>query len=691
MIRLRRLLRLAVATAALLVIASGASASVRLWFFDSPDARQFPPTRLDRWLSDSRPLTPYSGGETNGSQCETQEFAGTYDAIQTLIWEGRGCTASQCHGSAMSGGLDLRRDASHGNLFDAASLGSPLSRVVPGDRSRSYLYSKLAAATFPGTVEITGAPMPNGLAPLTVDELDLVRLWITNGAPENGTIEGTEHLIDGCVPEPEPITIEPLPAPDPGDGVQVVMPPWHLPAESEDEVCFATYYDLSGTIPEQYLNEDGSSFLFDVMELRQDPQSHHLLLHYTPGFDVDPYHPSFGTWTCTGGANDGDECDPKDLGFCGEDGICSTAPESGAGCIGWGPPDAAQRWTQLGGAQQAIALLPFAEGVYAEFPVRGVLRWNSHAFNLTRFDTDINGRLNYTFADEQENRVRRIFNANSIFAANAAPFTRQEVCRPHVLPRGSRLFNLTSHTHKRGQRFRVWDGAFRCAGGANDGESCAPIQDADEAPDICAGAPCRATRDLFVGDCNGDERVVVSEVVTGVRINLGELATDVCANVDADGDSVVAVNELVMAVDTLLHGEAREIDRDPVETLIYTSFLYNDPLYAEYDPPREYDSDDRDLRTLTYCALYNNGVDGDGLPDLESVTRRSRTPENAFSPCPAVACVNDDMVGESCRSDADCDSSPGAGDGFCDACNITGGVSTENEMFILIGLYWVER
>jgi len=224
--QLRRLHRLTVATAALLVVASSASASLRLWFFDSPDERQFPPTRLDRWLSDSRPLPPYSGGETSGSDCETQEFAGTYEAIQTLIWDGRGCTASQCHGSAMSGGLDLRRDASHGNLFDAASLGSPLSRVVPGDRSRSYLYSKLAAAIFPGTVEITGAPMPNGLAPLTVDELDLVRLWITNGAPESGTIEGTEHLIDGCVPEPEPITIEPLPAPEPDQGVQVVMPPW---------------------------------------------------------------------------------------------------------------------------------------------------------------------------------------------------------------------------------------------------------------------------------------------------------------------------------------------------------------------------------------------------------------------------------------------------------------------------------
>lgn len=33
---------------------------------------------------------------------------------------------------------------------------------------------------------------------------------------------------------------------------------------------------------------------------------------------------------------------------------------------------------------------------------------------------------------------------------------------------------------------------------------------------------------------------------------------------------------------------------------------------------------------------------------------------------------------------------PGANDGLCDACPITGGESTENEMFILIGSYYVD-
>jgi len=56
-----------------------------------------------------------------------------------------------------------------------------------------------------------------------------------------------------------------------------------------------------------------------------------------------------------------------------------------------------------------------------------------------------------------------------------------------------------------------------------------------------------------------------------------------------------------------------------------------------------------------------------------------------------VACAEGN-VGAPCDGVGDdraCDSSPGANDGFCDACNITGGESTENEMFILIGSYYI--
>ena len=57
-----------------------------------------------------------------------------------------------------------------------------------------------------------------------------------------------------------------------------------------------------------------------------------------------------------------------------------------------------------------------------------------------------------------------------------------------------------------------------------------------------------------------------------------------------------------------------------------------------------------------------------------------------------TACIGGPQQGASCNgNDALCDSSPGAGDGDCDACPLAGGFRTEDEMFILFGNYWVTK
>ena len=38
-----------------------------------------------------------------------------------------------------------------------------------------------------------------------------------------------------------------------------------------------------------------------------------------------------------------------------------------------------------------------------------------------------------------------------------------------------------------------------------------------------------------------------------------------------------------------------------------------------------------------------------------------------------------------------CDSAAAAGDGVCDACQLKGGVTTEDEMFLLVGSFFVKR
>jgi hypothetical protein len=530
---------------------------------------------------------PPGGG--SGAECQSEKsYASTWEGIQDVVFERHGCTQQVCHGSARQGGLDLTAAVAYRNLVEVISQGSRLSRIYPGDKDRSYLWLKLAAATNPGSVEINGAPMPNGLPPISAQELELLRLWIYAGAPETGTVLGTEEILGACLPEPEPLTIKPLPPPAASEGVQFVMPHWNLPANSEHEVCFASYYDISDQVPDEYKDPSGQYFRFKGQELRQDPQSHHLILNYSIVGVDQIHHPSFGEWTCKGGERDGQACEPTEKGACGS-GLCGSTPEDTFACVGYGPARGGVSAFQIGGAQQSQASNEFHPGVFGQIPLKGILYWNSHAFNLTTQDHLMNARLNYYFAEDQVTPLQSIFDASRIFVANAAPFTTQTICNDHVLPRGARLFNLNSHTHKHGKHFTI-------------------------------------------------------DLPSGQRI--------------------------------------------------YESFVYNDPVDQKYDPPLAFDSADPKERTLRYCSLYNNGVKEDGSPDTELVTRASRVPVSAqqtIGSCRPIACVAG-RIGAACNGagdDATCDSSPGAGDGDCDACRITGGESTENEMFILIGQYFM--
>jgi len=525
----------------------------------------------------------------NPSCAEGQSFESTFDAIQTVVFERNGCTQDICHGSAASGGLDLRRDAAYDAIFDVPSTASPLKRVQPGDKSRSFLWLKLAAKTNPGSVEIVGSPMPSNLPAISGNELEALRLWIYSGAPRTGTVPGTEPLLDACLPEPKPIVIRPLDPPPPGEGVQFVLPPVDLPKKHEQELCFATYYDVRDQVPAEYLDPSGTMFRFSEQELRQDPQSHHLTLSYA-SVGLDRIHdPAFGTWTCAGGERAGEVCEPAEKGACGS-GFCRSEPKPNVGCVGYGPQaDLGIVSRIIGGAQAAHAYQKLQAGVFSQIPTSGIVYWNSHAFNVTDEDFVLNGRLNFVFAKDQRHPVVPILDVSNVFTPNAAPYTVGTYCADHVVAQGSRVFLLTSHNHKRGKRF--W-----------------------------ATAP--------------------------------------------DG------------------------------TVVYENLLYNDPVKQYFDPPLAFDSPDPAERTIRFCGTFENGVAADGSPDPETVTRASRIPESAlvsFGACRPVACAAG-RIGAPCNGeddDAACDSSPGAGDGLCDACRITGGESTENEMFILIGSTYV--
>ncbi len=556
------------------------------------DAEPSPPAPTDP----VNPVDPTDPGEPSepGDPCDdAPAFSSTFEGIQEVIFERHGCTQQACHGSAASGGLDLSPDVAYANIFQVPAIGSPSNRIEPGDEDRSYLWVKLAAAVRPDDYAISGGAMPSGMPAISEAELDMIRRWIYAGAPDDGVVEDTREFLGGCLPEAAPIEIAPLAAPAAGEGFQLSMPEWDIVASSEFEGCFATYYDISGQAPDEILDATGEQFRFRGFEVRQDPQSHHLFMYYPQGNirpeGVDVTDPAFGTWSCYGGDTQGAPCDPLDASSCGS-GQCASELVQSFGCIGYGPAEAGPT-VLIGGAGQAVGQSLFADGVYAELPVRGVIYWNSHAFNLTTADAVMHAKVNYYYTQDPQYFVVPITDFSAIFRPNTPPFSEETYCNDHVLPQGARVFELQTHTHKRGKR----------------------------------------------------------TTVTG-----------------------------------------------PDGTQLYENFLFNDPLVKRFDPPLEFDSPEAADRTLTYCGTYNNGRNTDGTPNADEVTRLTRLRETAGDQfggtCSPVACAEGE-VGEPCAGegdDATCDSAPGSADGLCDACPITGGESTENEMFNLFGYYYVD-
>jgi cysteine-rich repeat protein len=580
-------------------------------------------------------------------------FPTTYDLIQKAIFENHGCTSDVCHGSAAAGGLDLRAGNSYAEINDVDSATVPgMKRVDPGNKDESLLWINVAALTRPAEFTAPLRGMPLGLPALSEDELEALGKWIeTGGAARDAQIPEAAALLNACVPEPEPVKIDPLEPPPAGTGVQFHMPLWTLGPKSESEVCYASYYDVTDQVPAQFRSTDGLRFRYKSVEIRQDPLSHHLIVDVFNGPNP-PNDPEWGVYHCLGGERAGEVCDPLDLSFCGT-GQCATDPDSSAvACVGFGPT------TGLGSlgsggfafAQETTALFRYPDQVYDELPLKGVLLWNSHAFNLTKKAGTLEAWINLDFPapEEQDFPAQQIFDASKIFwnanfppfpLPQLMPFEDMEVCQfhefgPNQTMGGSllkpsetaHLFELSGHMHKHGKRFQIFRGRFACSGGSNAGAACSPEQ-----PEMCPAAAC----------------------------------------VDAGG-------------------------RNPDQALLYTNYVYNDPIILRFPEPLLIDgSAPLADRTLTYCGHYDNGT----APKFDEVKRRSTSPEAGLifgipigGPCPQneTRCIGGPNHNQLCNGDnAACDSSSGAGDGDCDACPLTGGFRTQDEMFILFGNYWV--
>lgn len=409
--------------------------------------------------------------------CAGGSYDSTFAAIQSVVFDGYGCTNGLCHGAAtQAGGLDLTTANAYANLVSVSSTVSPLNdRVVPGEPVQSVLYDKLAALTNGTSPAFGGSPMPVGGPALTSDHLEAMYEWIRGGAPENTSVSGTAELLATCLPDPEPLIIPPLDPPAAGTGVQFRQTPWPLPQTSEDEICMATYYDFTGTglVPagEQVNcavtthNPTGKCFRWHRQVLAQDPQSHHSIIQMYGGTRALT-HSAWGTWTYKFQDDtnplEGTTCDPSVIDpVTGYNPDCSSRIVSGITCATLGG-GAGVGGAAFSGSQEPYIDEDFADGVYATHPMAGIILWNSHAFNLTQYDSTMSQYLNLDFAApaDQLYPAQAIFQSSDIFVMNNTggipAFQTEEYCSSYTAPSGSTVFRIGSHTHRTGVRFRVW-------------------------------------------------------------------------------------------------------------------------------------------------------------------------------------------------------------------------------------------
>ena len=451
--------------------------------------------------------------------CPCEKFDSTWEAIQTVIFARHGCTDQTCHGSVAgaesSGGLNLSPDVAYENLVNVFSELGQMDRVEPGSPTNdSFLYRKLAAKTA-GLAGVPGTPMPSGLPALGTDELEALRLWIQYSAKKDGVVPNTEGLLNSCLPPVKPPHLDPPSPPPAGQGVQYYAPPWNIPAHKEDEGCYATYSNLTDAdVPPEYQTPcpdfwggpTKKCYFFNKSELTQEPNSHHSIIHiYRGAYGLDapglghscngggpsfngkacnPANPGVdapdgdgcGTGTCKdgfnfrcGGTNDGAACDPRAPDACGPDAKCLGVYKSSLACIDFGPPDfggagaalggaSGANAPQVGGSQQPFSRTSFPEGVFGIYPMNAVWVWNSHAFNLLDDPTYNQQWFNIYFApvDGRKYFIRGVFDADDIFVQDVPAFEEREYCRTMTFGIGTRLFELSSHTHSRGRLFRTW-------------------------------------------------------------------------------------------------------------------------------------------------------------------------------------------------------------------------------------------
>ena len=330
---------------------------------------------------------------------------------------------------AIQSGLVLDPAVAYRNLVNGTvKLADAVSRgftrlVTPRDVAASFAYRKLALWDPADTVPL-GSPMPLGFTSLSVGQLEFMRRWIEAGAPETGEVADASLLDDTTLPAYAPFA--PLVAPPAGKGLQIHVDPFNVQPNFERELF--VYRSLGNTQP----------IYVTRFETRMRPNSHHLVLYdFEPGTPA-AFMPRLDV--------------VRDI----------RNPDGSMNILNMLPM---AYHVFVSGAMSPNGGYTFPPGVALRFPANAALDFNVHYVNAG--STPLTGEAFANLYTVDASQVQQV--ASTLFLSNfdlrLPPMQRTTQTKTFTFSAPTRILALSSHMHKRGERFQI-----QVKGGSRDGQ-----------------------------------------------------------------------------------------------------------------------------------------------------------------------------------------------------------------------------
>ena len=211
-----------------------------------------------------------------GAMVEPTEPVSTFESIQQTVFD-KNCATSGCHNSeGRAGGLVLQVGQAFGNLINVVPTNTYAKsanyyRVRPNRPDSSFLFLKLDLPLSPDF----GTRMPlNTTTPLPANYREFIRQWIAAGAPQTGFVADERLIADPIVSNDTFTPLEP-----PTQGMQLRVRPFAVNPATEREIF--VYGRIS--------NPD--SMFVNRFEIKMRPGSHHFIVYKYGGTDLLEWQP----------------------------------------------------------------------------------------------------------------------------------------------------------------------------------------------------------------------------------------------------------------------------------------------------------------------------------------------------------------------------------------------------------------